>query len=236
MKQAVKWLATLGVKPQDFTAAQWTRRNQSELEKVVELDADELQERVGELEGSVDDVQEDVDSLESQVTQLEGELEGVSEGVQQNRDWISDVESRVDDAVKRVDASRKEFHDFQSEAREEIQGNKEEIDSVENWFADEIRDTEELMHKQIGKLQDNLSDLDEGVEELQDQSNRQLEAVKELTSVIVEGQLQSERQRRELQEEVRRLRRLQERSVWDKARSSLKTVGKAVKSVLGGVV
>jgi uncharacterized coiled-coil protein SlyX len=236
MKQAVKWLATLGIKPQDFTAAQWTRRNQSELEKVVELNAEELQERVGELEGSVDGLESDVGSLESQVTQLQGKLEGVSEGLQSNRDWISDVEKRVDDAVKRVDASRKEFHDFRSEAREDIKDNKQEIDSVENWFADEIRDTEELVNKQVGKLQDNLSDLDEGVEELQDQSTEQLEAVKELTSVIVEGQMQNEKQRRQLQEEVRRLRRVQERSVWDKARSSLKSVGKAVKSVLGGVV
>lgn len=240
MKQAVKWLATLGVKPQDFTAAQWTRRNKSELEKVVEFDADELQEKVSELEGSVDGLQDDVGSLESQLTRLDGKVDGVSEGLQQNREWISDVEERVDDSVKRLDAARKEFHDFRGEARDDIKDNKEEIESVENWFADEIRETEELVHKQVGKLQEELQDLDDSIEEnfeeLQGQSNKQLEAVKELTSVIVEGQVESRRQREQMREELEQLRREQERSVWDKARSSLKSAGETVKAVLGGVV
>jgi len=239
MKQAVKWLATLGVKPQDFTAAQWTRRNHGELEKVVELDVDELEEKVGDLEDSVDGLQSDVDSLEAQLTLLDGKVEGVSKGLQQNREWISDVEDRVDSSVKRVDAARREFHEFRSDAVEKIQGNKEEIESVEKWFADEIRDTEELVHQRVGKVQEELEDLDQSLEEnfseLQDQNLRQLNEVKRLTRTIAEGQEQSRRQRQSMREELEQLRRLQERSVWDKARNSVKSAVESMKGVAGGL-
>jgi len=235
MKQAVKWLATLGVKPQDFTAAQWTRRNQSELQKVVELDAEELEKRVDDLEDSVDEVTEDVDSLESQVTQLQSEVSGLSESVEENREWISDVEERVDDAVNRVDASRQEFHEFEDEIVEEVEGNRDEIDSVEKWFSERVRDTEELVHQRVGSIQDELNELDDSLEsnfeELQRQNNKQLEEVKRLTSTIVEGQMRQEKRYQNLEEEVKRLRREKERSVWSKARSSVKSAVRSVRGV-----
>jgi archaellum component FlaC len=238
MKQAVRWLATLGVKPQDFTAAQWTRRNHGELEKVVELDVDELQGRVEDLEDSVVDVESDVGSLESQVTRLEGKIDGVSEGVQQNREWINDVEERVDDSVKRLDAGRKEFHEFRESAEEDIKVNKEEIESVEKWFADRVSDTEELVHNKVGSVEEDIEDLDESIDEkfseLQDQNNKQLEAVKELTGVLVDGQVESRRQRERMEQELELIRRRQERSLWSKARSSVKSAVESVRSVVGG--
>lgn len=203
MKQAVKWLATLGVKPQDFTAAQWTRRNQSELEKVVELDAEDLVDRVGGLEVSVDGLQEDVDSLESQLTRVEGMVEGVSEGVQSNREWISDVEDRVDDAVNRVDASREEFHGFRSDVVEEVQSVEQELDSVEKWFSEEVRDTQDLVQERVGDVESEVGSLRETVEEGNRRQDQLLEAILR---------------------EQRKTRRLQERTVLDKARDVVESV------------
>lgn len=210
MKQAVKWLATLGVKPQDFTAAQWTRRNQSELEKVVELDAEDLVDRVDGLEVSVDGLQEYVDSLESQLTRVEGMVEGVSEGVQSNREWISDVEDRVDDAVNRVDASREEFHGFRSDVVEEMQSVEQEIDSVEGWFADEIRDTQDLVQERVGDVESEVGSLRETVEQGNRRQDQLLEAILR---------------------EQRKTRRLQERSVLDKARDVVESVNEKAVSL-----
>ena len=163
MKQAGKWLATLVVKPQDFSAAQWTRRNHDELEKLVEFDAEELEEKVEKFEDSVDGLQTDVDSLESQVTRLEGKVDGVSQGLQQNREKISDVEKRVDDTVKRVDATREEFHGFRDDLREDVENVEKEVRSVEKWFSDEVSDTQELQ-KRVGGVEDEVEDLQEDVQ------------------------------------------------------------------------
>jgi archaellum component FlaC len=203
MKQAVKWLATLGVKPQDFTAAQWTRRNHSELEKVVELDAEDLEDRVDGLEVSVDGLQENVDSLESQLTRVDGMVDGISEGVQSNREWISDVEDRVDDAVNRVDASREEFHGFRSDVVEELQSVEQEIDSVEKWFSEEVRDTQDLVQERVGDVESEVGSLRETVEEGNRRQNQLLEAILR---------------------EQRKTRRLQERTVLDKARDVVESV------------
>jgi phage shock protein A len=210
MKHAVKWLATLGVKPQDFTAAQWTRSNRDELRKVVELDVDELEDRVDELEISVDGVQEDVGSLESQVSRLDGKVDGVSTGLQQNRRQLSEVEDRVDSAVKRVDAARKEFHGFRSNVVEEIGNVEQEIDSVESWFSEEVRDTQDLVQERVGDVESEVQDLEETVEQGNWQQNQLLQ---------------------EILEEQRKTRRLQERTVLNKAKEvvkELKSVGASV--------
>jgi len=207
MKQAVKWLATLGVKPQDFTAAQWTRSNRDELRKVVELDVDELEDRVDELEVSVDGVQEDIGSLESQVSKLDGKVDGVSQGVQSNQEWISDVENRVDSTVRRVDSTREEFHGFQRDVVEEIGNVEQEIDSVENWFSEEVRDTQDLVQERVGDVESEVQDLEETIEQGNRQQNRLLQ---------------------EILEEQRKTRRLQERTVLDKARDAVESVKEKV--------
>jgi len=230
MKQAVKWMATLGVKPQDFTAAQWTRRNHEELEKVVELDVDELEERVGDLEDSVDGLEEDVDSLESQVTRLDGKMDGVSEGLQQNREWIDDVEERVDDTVERVDATRKEFQGLRQDV-------DREIESVRSDVGDRVESVQEAVEEELEGVQSSVEEMrDEVVSEVEDLEERnvkQLQAISGLASVMVQGQEKSERQHEELVEEVRELQRVQERGLVDKARDAAKDLKSAGKSVIG---
>lgn len=145
---ANRWMATLGVKPQDFTAARWTRDNRVSLQKVVELDAEDLEDRVDDLEVSVDGFQGDVESVESQVTRLDGKVDAVSSGLQQNRRQLSEVEDRVDDSVERVDATRQEFHGFRTDVVDEMQSMEKEIDSVESWFSEEVRDTQDLVQEE----------------------------------------------------------------------------------------
>jgi archaellum component FlaC len=214
MKQAVKWLACLGVKPQDFTAAQWTRDNRDELRKVVELDAEELESRVDDVEDSVDGLESDVDSLESQVTRLEGEVEGVSEGLQQNREWLNEVEERVDDSVERVDATRQEFHEFRDSVDDKVEDVEEELESVESWFSEEVRDTQDLIQKRVG-------DVEEDVESLDDRFTDFLEMQKV--------------QNRRLIEELTRIRRVQERTVVDKVRDTARDLADAGKTVVESV-
>jgi predicted nucleic acid-binding Zn-ribbon protein len=211
MKQAVKWLACLGVKPQDFTAAQWTRENRDELRKVVELDAEDLEDRVEDVEDSVDGLQGDVESLESQVTRLEGEVEGVSEGLQQNREWLNEVEKRVDDSVERVDATRQEFHEFRDSVDDKVEDVEEELESVESWFSEEVRDTQDLIQERVG-------DVEEDVESLDDRFTDFLEMQK----------VQNQR----LIEELTRIRRVQERTWWDKVRDTARDLADAGKTVV----
>lgn len=59
------------MKPQDFTAARWTRGNHEELRKVAELDVEELREGVDDFGETFDGQKDDVDSLESQMSRLE---------------------------------------------------------------------------------------------------------------------------------------------------------------------
>jgi len=221
MKQAIRWLATLGVKPQDFTAAQWTRDNRDSLQKVVELDAEELENRVGDLEDFVDGLQDDVGSLESQITRLEGKLDGVSSGLQQNRKWVSDVEDRVDDTVQRVDAGRREFHEFKESTEEDIKDNRQEIESVENWFSEEVRDTQNLVQDRVGDVELKIEDVQSSVDGLGSQFSQLMEMQKE--------------QNREIIQELRRLRQLQERSIWNKIRDSVKIAVESVRGVAGGL-
>lgn len=218
MKQAVKWMATLGVKPQDFTAAQWTRRNQCELEKVVELDTDELVDRVGDLEVSVDGLQQGVDSLKSQVSRLEGKVYRVSEDLQQNRERISEVEERVDDTVERVDASRREFHEFRSSVDEELGSVEKEIDSVENWFSEEIRDTQALIQERVGDVESKVDGVRSDVQGLDSSFNEFLRVQK--------------RQNERMIEELTRMRRVQERSWMDKARDVVDSAKEKAGSLL----
>lgn len=215
MKQAIRWLATLGVKPQDFTAAQWTRDNRDELQKVVELDADKLQSRVGDLEDSVDSLEDDVGSLESQVTRLEGKVDALSSGLQQNRDRVSDVEERVDDSVRRVDATRQDFHEFRRDAMEEINRNRQQIESVESWFADEVRDTQDLVQERVGKLESELQS-----------------EVSDLRSTVKAGNERQDELLQAILEEQRKTRRLRERTVLDRARDAVQSVKEKVSSIL----
>jgi chromosome segregation ATPase len=243
-------MATLGVQPQDFSAAIWTRRNKGELEKLVEFDSEELEARVDELESAVvsvareagqkremlrskvgdvdrsvsdleasvdgveirvDGVEDSVESLESQVTRLDGMLDGVSTGLQENRKWISDVEDRVDDAVGRVDATRREASDFKSDVEDEFESVQKEIRSVENWMGDELGMTQELIQEEVGSVEERVDALDSSFDEFSSVQRRQNQRmIRELT----------------------RIRRLQERSMWDKARS---TVGKGVEACKSAV-
>lgn len=211
MKQAVKWLATLGVKPQDFTAAQWTRDNRDSLQKVVELDVDELEDRVDGLECSVDGLQGDVESVESQVTRLDGKVGAVSSGLQQNRRQLSEVEDRVDDSVKRVDATRREFHGFRSDVVDEMESVEKEIDSVENWFSEEVRDTQDLVQERVGDVESEVQELEETV----DQGNRRQD---QLLEAILREQ--------------RKIRRMQERTMLDKTRDVVGSIKEKVSSWL----
>lgn len=162
----------------------------------------------------ISELERRVDSLESQVTRLDGMLEGVSSGVQQNREWISSVESRVDDAVGRVDATRREASSFKDDVEEEFESVHREIRSVEDWMGGELEVTQDLIREQVGGVRERVEALDSSFDEF--------------------SKLQRRQNQRMIQELVR-IRRLQERSVWDKARSS---VGKAVEacgSVIGSV-
>lgn len=219
MKQAVKWMATLGVKPQDFTCAQWTRRNHGELEKVVELDAEQLEARVDDLEASVVSVEDGVDSLESQVTRLEGMVEGVASGVQQNREWISDVEDRVGDAVERVDATRREASRFRDDVEDEFNSVEREIRSVESWMGDELEVTRGLIQEEVGGVRSDVESVESRVESL-DSSFQDFSRVQR-------------RQNQRMIQELVRIRRLQERTLIDKARSTVEQGVEACKSVIG---
>jgi predicted nucleic acid-binding Zn-ribbon protein len=216
MKQAVKWLATLGVKPQDFTAAQWTRRNHDELEKLVEFDAEELEEKVGEVEDSVDGLQTDVDSLESQVTRLEGKVDGVSEGLQQNRERISDVEERVDSTVRRVDATREEFHGFRDDLREEVENVEKEVRSVEKWFSDEVSDTQELVQRRVGGVEDEVEDLQEDV--------------KMVNGSVADLALTLEERGRRIDSRLEKILEEQQKTLVDRVRDELGALAEAGKS------
>jgi predicted nucleic acid-binding Zn-ribbon protein len=227
MKQAVKWLACLGVKPQDFTAAQWTRSNRDELRKVVELDAEDLEDKVEDIEVSVDGLEDDVDSLEKQVTRLDGKLDGVSEGLQQNREWLSDIEDRVDDAVQRVDGTRREFSQLEDDVNVDIKSLEERLD-------EEVESTQQLVQEKVGGVESSLEDVEDRVEVMNSTVTDLALAQSELQSTIEQRGERLDRQNQEMIEELRRLRRLQERTFVDKVRDTaegLMDVGRsAVKS------
>jgi hypothetical protein len=54
-----------------------------------------------------------------------------------------------------------------------------------------------------------------------------------LESVIVEGQVESRRERERIEQKLELIRRRQERSLWSKARSSVKFVVESVRGVVG---
>jgi hypothetical protein len=138
-------------------------------------------------------------------------LEGVSSGVQSNREWISDVEDRVDDAVGRVDATRREASEFRSDVESEFENVQKEIRSVENWFSEEVRDVEDVIQDEVGNVEERMDALDSSFEEFSSVQRRQNQRmIRELT----------------------RIRRLQERTVWDKARSTVEKGVEACESAI----
>jgi hypothetical protein len=88
LKQAVKWMSTLEVKPSDFRAAKWMARNRDQVEQVLDFDIGSefanLQQRtrqnsfeIKENEGRVADAVERVDATRQEFGQLEEQLETV---------------------------------------------------------------------------------------------------------------------------------------------------------------
>ncbi|WP_313694187.1 hypothetical protein [Halorarum halobium] len=225
MKQAVKWLACLGVKPQDFTAAQWTRSNRDELQKVVELDAEELESRVEDVEDSVDGLQDDISSLESQVTRLDGKVDGVSEGLQQNREWISDVEERVDDAVGRVDGTRREF----SQLKDDV---NTDIESLEDKIGEEVESTRQLVREEVGGVESQVESMEDELGTVRGTVTDLTLTTSELQSAIEKRGERLDRQNQKMIEELQRLRRLQERSVVDRVRDTAEDLAEVGRSAV----
>lgn len=221
LKQAVRWMATLGVKPEDFSAAIWTRRNKDELEKLVEFDPVEVEEKIESvasdaaaerraLDAKVDEFQEqiservsglvsDVEDLDREYSRLDAKMDGVSEGVQLNREDFSnrfeDLEGRIGDAVERVDGTRREVSEIESGVRSNANVAKVQAETLE----------------QLASVQKSLR------QQLEEERSRRREA------------------EQQLQETVEDIRREQKRSVLDKTRDAAGSVVKKTRSVVRGV-
>jgi predicted nucleic acid-binding Zn-ribbon protein len=222
LKQAVRWMATLGVKPEDFSAAVWTRRNKDELEKLVEFDPVEVEEKIESvavdaaaerraLDAKVDEFQEqiservsglesDVEDLDREYSRLDAKVDSVSEGVQLNRedfsDRFDDLEGRIGDAVERVDGTRREVSEIESGVRSNANVAKVQAETLE----------------QLASVQKSLR------EELQDERSRRREA------------------EQQLQETVEDIRREQQRTVFDKARDAADSAVEKTKSLVTGLL
>jgi len=221
LKQAVKWMATLGVKPQDFSAAVWTRNNRSELEKLVEFEPGELEEKIESvavdaaaerqaLDAKVDEfrdqvservswVESEVEDLGREYSRLDAKVDGVSEGVQLNRESFSerfgDLEDRIGDAVERVDGTRQEV----SRVESAVESNAE-VGRVQAETLAQLRDVQKSLREQ-----------------LDDERQRRREA------------------EQQLQETVEEIRRVQQRTVVDKTRDAVGSVVDKTRSVVQGV-
>jgi len=219
LKQAVKWMATLGVKPEDFSAAIWTRNNRSELEKLVEFDPGELEEKIESvavdaaegrqaLDAKVDEFREqvseqvsglesDVENLNREYSRLDAKVDGVSEGVQLNREdfseRFSDLEERIGDAVERVDGTRRE------------------VSRVESTVAS---------NAEVGRVQANT------LAQLRDVQNSLREELDEERSKRREAE-------ERLQETMEEILEEQQRTVVDKARDAAASAVEKTKSVAG---
>jgi predicted nucleic acid-binding Zn-ribbon protein len=226
LKQAVKWMATLGVKPEDFSAAIWTRNNRSELEKLVEFDPGELEDKIESvavdaaverqaLDAKVDRfrdrvserftrVESEVEDLDREYNRLDAKVEGVSEGVQLNRESFSerfdDLGERIVDAVERVDATRQEVSEVEDELLEGI-GSNAEVGRVQAETLAQLRDVQKSL-----------------LEELDEERSRRREA------------------EQQLQETVEEIRSEQQRTVVDKARDTVSSVVERTKSVAGSIL
>jgi predicted nucleic acid-binding Zn-ribbon protein len=221
LKQAVRWMATLGVKPQDFSAAIWTRNNRSELEKLVEFDPGELEEKIESvavdaaaerraLDAKVDEFQEqvservsrvesEVEILDREYSRLDAKVDGVSEGVQLNREDFSnrfeDLEGRIGDAVERVDGTRREVSEIESGVRSNANVAKVQAETLE----------------QLASVQKSLR------QQLEEERSRRREA------------------EQQLQETVEDIREVQQRTVFDKTRDAVESVVEKTRSAVRGV-
>ena len=221
LKQAVKWMATLGVKPEDFSAAIWTRNNRSELEKLVEFDPGELEEKIESvaveaaeerqaLDAKVDEfrdqvservsrVESEVEILDQEYSRLDAKVDGISEGVQLNREDFSerfgDLEERIGDAVERVDGTRREVAQIESTV-----ASNAEVGRVQANTLAQLRDVQNSLRQ-----------------DLREEQERRREA------------------EQQLQETVEKIREEQQRTVVDKARDAAGSVVEKTRSVVRGV-
>lgn len=224
LKQAVKWMATLGVKPEDFSAAIWTRNNRSELEKLVEFDSVEVEEKIESvavdaaaerraLDAKVDEFQEqvservsgvesDVEDLGRQYSRLDAKVDGVANGLQSNREDFSgrfaDLEKRIGDAVERVDVTRREVSEIEDELLSGVQSNA----NVAKVQAETL--------EQLASVQNSLR------QDLREERSRRREA------------------EQQLQETVAEIREEQQRTVMDKTRDAVSSAVEKSKSVIAG--
>ncbi|ELY83637.1 hypothetical protein C485_17832 [Natrinema altunense JCM 12890] len=216
LKQAVKWMATLGVKPQDFSAAMWTRENRDELEKVVEFDAEELEDQVRQLEGRIESVA--LDAAEQRQS-LDEKVDEFQERVSRRLD---EQDERIRDVVERVDSTRRELEDEVGRLQRDDQA-----------LASAVRSNSKVNRLQSEKLVQVADRLDDVASQLETNDRYVLEEVK---SNRQKNRMQGQRQE-ELLKEVRELRRdfrrLEERSIFDKARSAVGDVKESVKSAAG---
>ena len=229
MKQAVRWMATLGVKPQDFSAAIWTRRNRDELEKVVEFDSVELEDQVQRLEGKVESVAvaaaEERRSLDARVDEFQ---ERVSQRLDEQDDRIRDV-------VERVDSTRQEFKELEGDVDEEIESVREEVGYSIESVQETVQQEMSSVRSEVEEVEEGVGSLESSIEELKSRTEDQASAVGDLAAAIDRDRRMQREERRELLEEVRRLRRLQERTVLDKTRDVAVDVAESVKSAAGKV-
>lgn len=220
LKQAVKWMATLGVKPEDFSAAIWTRNNRDELEKLVEFEPGELErkiesvavdaaekrealdarvdrfrERVSTVESRVSSISSEVEDLDREYSRLDAKVDGVANGLQLNRvdfsDRFEDLEARVQDAVERVDATRREVSEVESTVRS---------------------------NAEVGRVQaETLATVQETLQNaIDDERERSREAEEQLL------------------EKVEEIRKEQQRTVFDKTRDTVSSAVEKTKSVITG--
>ncbi|MFU1780239.1 hypothetical protein ACM16X_02535 [Haloarcula japonica] len=231
MKQAVKWMATLGVKPQDFSAAIWTRENRDELEKVVEFDEEELEDQIHRLEGKIESVA--VESAEKR--------QSLDKKVDEFRDRVSrrldEQDERIRDAVQRVDSTRQEFRGEIERVQRSL---GEDVEALRNRMSEETSETRQLIQQEVSgvsseleSVEDQVGSMESSIEELKSQTRGQASAVEELAAAIERDRRRQDEQNQELLEEVQRLRRLEERSIFDKARDAAGDVKESVKSAAG---
>ncbi len=145
LKQAVKWMATLGVRPEDFRAAIWIRDNRDELEKLVELDREELDRDLMELSEAVEVNKSDIE---------------------ENRARLQDLVGRVDSVGRRQREMGEAFEEGAEEILEEVRDSRSQQTAVLNTLLE--------MEREQQKLVDRVEDLVEGQSEMLDSQSELL--------------------------------------------------------------
>lgn len=187
---------------------------------VIDLVEEHERGAIGSLPEQVEDVGQGFDRLEMRFEALDSTVDGVAGQVQRNRDEfyerMDEQDERIGDAVERVDSVQQVFS-------ERIQGVREEVASNAQ--------VNQAQAETMASLRDQLGQVDQ---ELRRENRMLLEEIRE-SRQHQELQRQEDRELlKEMLKEQRRIRELQERTIWDKARRSARSAVSKVKTVVQG--